>query len=528
MFPTQRRSAFRLSLNDLLQTFPLALSGGLLCAVSVALIAPGIAAAQTLGELEAHGDVGKVLHAGKTAFDPAEGSYTVTGSGANMWFTADEMQFAWKKVSGDVALTADIDFLGAQGNKHRKAALVIRQSLDPDSAYADVARHGDGLTSLQYRATTGDVTREVETAVTAPHRVRIERRGDVVSVFVGDTSGPMHFSGATTRLLLSGPFYVGLAVCSHDKDTSETAIFKHLKIEPLPATASAGQLWSTLETVKVESSDRRVAYTVAGHFEAPNWTRDGNSLVFNQEGALYRFALDPEPYPSLSLPAMLAAVPAKIDTGQQVRANNDHGLSPDGTQLAISDETSGASRVYVLPLAGGPPRQITPAGPSYWHGWSPDGQRLAFTGQRAGEFDIYTIPVAGGPETRLTTAPGLDDGPDYSTDGQWIYFNSERTGHMQLWRMHPDGTDQQQLLSDEDNDWFPHPSPDGKWVVFLAYKPGVKGHPGGQIVQLRLLSLADHSVHPLASLYGGQGTINVPSWSPDSTRVAFVSYANLP
>jgi Tol biopolymer transport system component len=175
-------------------------------------------------------------------------------------------------------------------------------------------------------------------------------------------------------------------------------------------------------------------------------------------------------------------------------------------------------------IAGGSPKQLTPVGPSYWHGWSPDGKTLAFVGQRNGDFDIYTVPVTGGDETRLTTAKGLDDGSEYSPDGQYIYFNSERTGHMQIWRMHPDGSQQEQIFSDDYNNWFPHLSPDGKWMVFLTYDKDVTGHPENKDVTLRLMSLEDKKIMTLANLFGGQGTINVPSWSPDSKQIAFVSY----
>jgi len=174
------------------------------------------------------------------------------------------------------------------------------------------------------------------------------------------------------------------------------------------------------------------------------------------------------------------------------------------------------------------PKRVTQNSPSYWHGWSPDGTTLAFVGQRNDDFDIYAIPVSGGQETRLTTAKGLDDGPDYAPDASFIYFNSERTGHMQIWRMKQDGSDQKQITSDELNDWFPHPSPDGKWIVFLSYEKEVTGHPGNKDVTLRLMSLADRKITVLATLFGGQGTINVPSWSPDSKKLAFVSYQLLP
>ncbi|HWH69895.1 MAG TPA: hypothetical protein VNT26_10945, partial [Candidatus Sulfotelmatobacter sp.] len=217
--------------------------------------------------------------------------------------------------------------------------------------------------------------------------------------------------------------------------------------------------------------------------------------------------------------------PERIDTGFAEHCNNDHGLSPDGTKLAISDQTRGGkSIIYVLPAAGGEPRQITPLAPSYWHGWSPDGSTLAYCAERNGEFDIYTIPAAGGDEKRLTTAKGLDDGPDYSPDGQFIYFNSDRTGTMHIWRMKPDGSAQEQLTNDDYNNWFAHPSPDGKWLVFLTYEKDVTGHPANKNVRLRLMPAAGGPIQDLARLFGGQGTINVPSWSPDSKQVAFVSY----
>jgi Tol biopolymer transport system component len=218
--------------------------------------------------------------------------------------------------------------------------------------------------------------------------------------------------------------------------------------------------------------------------------------------------------------------PQVVDTGFAVHCNNDHGISPDGTRLVISDqsEPDRQSRIYTLPIGGGTPQRVTERGPSYWHGWSPDGQTLAYCAARDGEYDVYTIPVTGGTETRLTTAKGLDDGPDYAPDGQWIYFNSDRTGTMQIWRMRPDGSGQEQITTDEYNNWFPHPSPDGKWLVFLSYEPGVKGHPPNKDVTLRLMPLAGGQIEVLAKLFGGQGTINVPSWSPDSRKVAFVSY----
>ncbi|MFY9911447.1 MAG: hypothetical protein WCF22_08015 [Candidatus Sulfotelmatobacter sp.] len=279
------------------------------------------------------------------------------------------------------------------------------------------------------------------------------------------------------------------------------------------ANADHQILHSTLETVTISTHERHVIYTAASHFEAPNWSRDGSYFLFNSEGHI------------LKLPVS-GATPAVLDTGASTHCNNDHGISPDGKWLAISDSSQSdqKSRVSVMPITGGAPRLVTPNAPSYWHGWSPDGKTLAFVGERNGNFDIYTIPFTGGDETRLTTAEGLDDGPEYSPDGKYIYFNSERTGHMQIWRMHADGSAQEQITFDDSNDWFPHISPNGKWMVFLSYGSEVKGHPPNKDVQLRLRNMNNGKITVLVKLFGGQGTINVPSWSPDGKKVAFVSY----
>ena len=473
----------------------------------------GQGATGTVGTFEGHQDVGTVLHPGSTSYDAAKKSYTVMGSGENMWFGMDDFQFAWKKMSGDVAISADIEFVGEKGNNHRKAVLMIRQTLDGNSPALDIARHGDGLTSLQFRDSSGADDHEVQSNVTGPKRVRLEKRGDYFYAFVSGSDGKLEPTGASTKLVFNGPFYVGIGVSAHDKDATETAVFSNVKVEAL--VDSGGEkpvLYSTLETVPIASTDRRVMYVARAHFEAPNWSRDGSYFLFNQDGGIYRLAVS-------------GGAPTRIATDPELKCNNDHGISPDGTMLAISDSTeTGKSMVYTLPIGGGTPKKITPTGPSYWHGWSPDGATLAFVGQRGDNFDIYSISVNGGQEKRLTTAPGLDDGPEYSPDGQWIYFNSERTGQMQIWRMHPDGSEQEQVISDETNDWFPHISPDGKWMTFVAFEKGVTGHPPDKDVTLNAMSLADKKVKALAKLFGGQGTNNVPSWSPDSTKVAFVSY----
>lgn len=274
------------------------------------------------------------------------------------------------------------------------------------------------------------------------------------------------------------------------------------------------QLQSSLEIISISDLQRTVIYETNAHIEAPNWVADNSGLIFNSQGLLYKISLN-------------GGRPTQIFTGFANKINNDHGISPDGTLLVISDGSQGmGSKIYTLPIDGGIPKNITPLGPSYWHGWSPDGQTLTYCAERNGNYDVYTIPVAGGEEKRLTFSETLDDGPEYSPDGRYIYFNSARTGTMQIWRMKADGSLQTQITTDILNDWFAHPSPDGKWLVYVSFGVDVPAteHPPNKDVALRIMNIETGEVKTLAKLFGGQGTINVPSWSPDSKKIAFVSY----
>ena len=271
---------------------------------------------------------------------------------------------------------------------------------------------------------------------------------------------------------------------------------------------------SELAIYDLASDAVRSVLTTDRLIEAPNWTPDGAALIVNGDGRLFRVALTGE------------AKMQEIDTGFAKKCNNDHGISPDGREIVISDGgENGQSCIYVLPIGGGTPRKVTPLTPSYWHGWSPDGATLAYCAQRGGVFDIYTCSVLGGPETRLTDGRGHADGPDYTPDGRWIWFNSSRSGSAQLWRMGADGSGLKQMTHDERVNWFPHPSPDGTHVLYLAYETGVDGHPRDKHCELRLMNAEGGRPRTLVSLFGGQGTINVPCWAPDSKRFAFVRYA---
>jgi TolB protein len=478
---------------------------------------PAFSQKNKIGIFNGSGDIGKVLHPGSVKYNSVEKSYTITGSGENMWFTKDAFFYVWKKVTGDATIEATVKWIGTGVNPHRKACLVIRQSLEPGSEYADAARHGDGLTSLQYREEKNGLTREIQSNESGPTRLRIEKEGDFVSMSIAKGDEPLHPAGGSFKLVLKDPFYIGIGVSSHDSTLSETAVFSDIKITKGGKKSAEAKpvLESTLETIAIESKDRRVAYHTAGLIEAPNWSRDGKYFLFNREGKIYKLPVG-------------GKEPQLINTGFAVKCNNDHGISPDGKLIAVSDQSKeGGSRIYTLPIDGGDPQLLTTGAPSYWHGWSPDGSTIAYCAERNGEFDVYSVPAVGGAEKRLTTAKGLDDGPDYSSDGKYIYFNSDRTGTMQIYRMNNDGSDQQQITSDEYNNWFPHPSPDGKWIVFLSYQKEVKGHPANKDVMLRLIPAKGGDIQVLAKLFGGQGTINVPSWSPDGANLSFVSYREL-
>jgi TolB protein len=277
---------------------------------------------------------------------------------------------------------------------------------------------------------------------------------------------------------------------------------------------------SYVQIVDITTQQIETLLIANNHFEAPNWHPD-NYLILNSYGKLY--TLD-----------VVSKKMNVLNSGFAIHNNNDHGISPDKKWLAIShvDKSDPSpkpykSAIYVLSIGGGEPRRITSEVMSFWHGWSADGKTLTYCGERNGNYDIYTIGINGGQEQRLTDTEGLDDGPEYSPDGKYIYFNSYRTGHMQIWRMNADGSNPEQLTFDENSNWFAHPSPDGKWIAYISYQSDEKQeHLFGKQVKLRLMDVKTKEIKDLTPVFfGGQGTINVPSWSADSKKVAFVSYA---
>ncbi len=494
-----------------------------LACLAAALAAAGATATarapEAVGAFAAHGDIGAVKIPGSATYDGAAQEYTLTASGANVWGTSDELQFAWKDIEGDFILQARVEFIsGGQASlpvvhdPHRKVGLMARSSLDPASPHVTVTAHGDGLTSLQFRRAQGAETEEIRSDRAGSDMLQLERRGDTWTALVARFGEPYAVS-RVSDVNLGSRASVGIFLCSHNAEVSERAILRNVRlIRPAAEnfTPYRDYIGSLVETLDIQTGHRRVVHSVADSMQAPNWTNDGRRLVTNRNGRIYSFDLESRQI-------------TEIDTAPMTRNNNDHALSFDGTMLGLSGGQP--STVWTVPAGGGTARQVTPTGPSYLHGWSPDGKLLVFTGERGGDFDIYAVPAAGGPEKRLTTAPGLDDGSEFTPDGKWIYFNSTRSGRMQVWRMRPDGSGQEQLTFDDFNNWFPHVSPDGKQVVFITYGPEVApdDHPWYKRVYLRTMPLDGGSPRVVAYVYGGQGSMNVNSWAPDSRRLAFVS-----
>jgi TolB protein len=487
-----------------------------LVACVLALAGAGVLAStngpEAVGIFTHHEDVGPVKIPGAAAYDEATQTYSLQAAGANMWLGSDEFHFAWRKLQGDFILQGRVEFVGKGVDPHRKMGLMVRSTLDPASAHVNVSRHGDGLTSLQFRSSPGANTEEVRSELNGPDVLQLERKGDTFTMSVARFGDP-YATTAIADVRLGAEVYVGVYLCSHNPDVSEKALLRNVRLIRPAAdslTPYRDYIGSDVELLDVESGLRRVVHHVGDSIQAPNWTPDGTRLILNRNGRIYGFDL-------------ASRQVAEIGTGSMTRNNNDHALSFDGKMLGLSGGQP--STVWTVPVTGGVPTQITPIGPSYLHGWSPDGKLLAFTGQRDGDFDVYVVPSAGGPEKRLTAVPGLDDGPEFTPDGRWIYFNSTRTGRMQVWRMRSDGTAQEQLTFDDFNNWFPHVSPDGKTIVFITYGPEIApgDHPWYKRVYIRKMPSAGGKPTVLAYVYGGQGSMNVNSWAPDSRTIAFVS-----
>jgi Tol biopolymer transport system component len=410
---------------------------------------------------------------------------------------------------------------------------MIRTSADDNSQHIAATLHGDGLTVLQWRVLQGAFMRDPQDEIRSPKPgytiLQLERAGKTITMRAAHPGEPLQKIGSKKMEDMPDEVLAGLFLCSHDTAMVEEAHVWNVRIDkPVPDNYSSerdGSVGCRLETMNVFDCTRKIIFEKPDRFEAPNWMPDGKRLLFNMEGSLYL------------IPAG-GGNPEKLNTGTINRNNNDHGISFDGKMLAISSQRENmpgyGSTVYVLPLTGGEPKLITENTPSYFHGWNPNNKEVVYVAMREGgkTFNIYKKSIDGGKEIALTnTKPGEHvDGCEYSPDGKYIYYNGSASGTMQLWRMKPDGTGKEQLTFDEYNNWFPHISPDGKWIAFISFAPDIEfnGHPAYKRVMLRLMPVTvGGAPRVIACLYGGQGTINVPSWSPDSKSIAFVSNSGI-
>ena len=463
---------------------------------------------QQLGIFDHSIDIGDPTAEGTAKYDAEEQMYKISSG------EVGNTQFLTRKASGNFILRARII---SNEDNDGIAGWSIRNSIDLGSDYVNtVTENGGGLTSLQY-SQNGEQSKQINMDLPFADVIQIQRKGDRYILSAARFGQPFQ-SIEISDIELNDEVHVGLYATSENDNENVTAEFMNVRIttpvddDYVPYQEYIG---SRLETVHVETGHRHVLHQENRSLQAPNWTVDGKTLIYNADGLLYYFDLETK-------------TPSVMDTGFATSNNNDHVISFDGTKMGIShhsEDHNGQSIIYTLPIEGGTPQLVTDKGPSYLHGWSAGDDTLTYTGGRNGQFDIYKISEDGGEEVQLTDTPALDDGSEYTPDGKYIYFNSNRTDTMQIWRMRPDGSQPEQLTFDEYQDWFPHISPDGKTVLFLSYMPEVPSgdHPFYKQVYLRKMPLDGGEPEVVAYLYGGQGTINVPSWSPDSKKVSFVS-----
>jgi TolB protein len=491
--------------------------------------AAGACAAQhhaEFGEFTAQSDIGLVTPRGDARYRAGSDAYTLTGAGANTWYHVDDFHYLWKRMSGDVALTAEIHFPPVtyhhEPDPHRKGILMFRQSLDSGGIYADAVVHGSGMTALQYRRERGANTEDIEINIDAPQIVRIEKRGDSFTLYLSMKGEPLHPVGASIALHLKPPFYVGLGVVSHDADTVDRVEFRRVRLQALPPLAHGGPRvrYSALRVIQTEDQYRRAVVIRAGTtvMQSANWLPHTPNIYVDEGGRL------------LAIPYLEPAAGGEakiIDTGSLVDCSGNYGLSPDGRSLAVSCAQShgGPHQVYVLAAGGaGAAGQVTHGAQSFFHAWSPDSKTIAFTRGSASKADIFTVPATGG-EAQQLTHDTINDGPDYSADGKFIYFDSARSGQLQIWRMRTDGSAAEQITDDDWRDSSPHLSPDGKSLAFLAQPPGSTDAIGAAAI--KIVNLSDGLIRTLTQLQGNRDSFSMYGWG-DNNHVAFVSYDSLP
>ncbi len=475
--------------------------------------------AQSIGIFEGQNGVDGAK--GSASYNAKTQQYTLTASGGGMNDEGNQSYFLWRKIKGDFIITANVRFVSTvAANSYRKIGVMFRSDINDKSKFIDVSKQAGKVTAMQ---NTGN--NQITSSVTNADIIQLERRGNVFKMWVAKQGDPFTVDSAIVADM-NEEGYVGIFYAGGRTKGAAKATFSNVRVT-VPAKVGfkpyTDYIGSNIEILDLATMNRSVIYQYNKSIQAPNWTRDGKKLLYNQDDLLYTYDL-------------ATNTPTLLNTGDVKRNNNDHVISFDGKMLAISSfgprggPDNGRSIGYVVPITGGQPKRITTVAPSYIHSWSPDDKAIVFMSTRDNNSDIYSVSPNGGVETRLTTHPAYDDGCEYTPDGKYIYFNSARTGHMQIWRMKPDGSEQTQVTNSEFNDWFPHISPDGKWIVYISFlqnEVGPADHPFYRHVYLQRMPVAGGKPEVIAYLYGGQGTINTPSFAPDGKRLAFVSNTDL-
>ena len=478
-----------------------------------------------VGIFQGNSDIGNPKKAGSAVYNQDDQSYTMKGAGYNIWFEKDEFHYLFNKIKGDFILTANFEFIGKGSNPHRKTGWMVRETTDGKSSHISATLHGSGLTVLQWRGAAGAEMRDPQDEIFSQDSsfnvIQVERAGKNIIMRAAHNGKPLQLIGTHEMADMPDEVMVGPFICSHDSDVVESVKLWNVRIDQPVAddynTYTSPALGCRMETMTIADGKRKVIFEKPGRFEAPNWMPDGKKLLFNMDGSLYKIPVG-------------GGEIEKLNTGFANNINNDHGISFNGKLLAISNSLKGGgSGVYVLPLEGGIPKLVTEKTPSYWHGWAPNNKEVVYVAIRDGKkvYNLYRNSIDGGKEVALTDIQDGQhvDGCEYSPDGKYIYYNGHYTGTMQIWRIKPDGSGREQLTFDDYNNWFPHISPDGKWIVMISFPNTIdpNSHPGYKRVMLRIMPVTGGEPKVLAYLYGGQGTINVPSWSPDGKKIAFVS-----
>ncbi len=415
--------------------------------------------------------------------------------------SSEDLQFLCTSISHDFMLDV---MLPETQNKGTCGLLLAKDSLGTIPIAAMQMQNGQVVFAPAMQTNLGN-TLNVKAAY-----FRLERIGDMLTAYYARMHEPFR-PIARQRIDSSSTVYGGIFVKTNDAPLT----FNNLRITHL---TNSKNIKSRLETYHLETQQRKIILEKELLFEAPNWHPDSNYLIVNSQGLLYAVHFNQPDW-------------VLIPTSKLTKCNNDHGITPDGKMLIISNNDSIGSRIYLLPINGGDSAQlVTKQAPSYWHSIHPNGKTIAYVAKRDRKyFNIYISDLKGEKEKRMTFTVGQDDGPDYSPDSTLIYYNSTQSGAMKIWQMSTNGQHKKQLTFDSYQDWFPHPSPDGKKLIFLSYLPDISPteHPANQKIMLRLLDLTQPNTEPkvLVHLLGGQGTINVPSWSADSQSFAFVSYS---